>query len=80
MVEYLTDHLGLGMLPKDLSETARMRLDYPDLSLKELGEMMSPPLGKSGMNHRLKKLEKIAAEHRAGISMFQSERKQKLKQ
>ena len=62
-LEYLSEHIGLGALPKDLQIAARMRLEYPDLSLKELGELMDPPLGKSGINHRLKKLEKIAEEH-----------------
>lgn len=62
---------GLGLLPEELQEAARARLDNPDLSLRELGEIMSPPIGKSGMNHRLKKLEAIAAgllqrDHSAG--------------
>ena len=35
-------------------------MKYRDASLKELGEMLDPPLGKSGVNHRLRKLEKIA--------------------
>ncbi len=52
---------GLGLLPDELQEAARARLDNPDLSLRELGELMSPPIGKSGMNHRLRKLEVIAA-------------------
>lgn len=65
VLEYLSEHVGLGTLSKDLQNAAQTRLDYPDLSLKELGEIMDPPLGKSGMNHRLKKLEKIAADHQA---------------
>lgn len=52
---------GLGMLPSELQDAARARLENPDLSLRELGELMEPPIGKSGMNHRLKKLESIAA-------------------
>ncbi|HBP37298.1 MAG TPA: DNA-binding protein WhiA [Clostridiales bacterium] len=51
-----------GLLPPDLQQAAEIRLDHPDLSLKELGEMMEPKLGKSGMNHRLKRLENLAAE------------------
>ncbi len=62
-LEYLSTQIGLESLPKDLQNAARIRLDYPDLSLKELGEMIEPPLGKSGMNHRLKKLEQMASEH-----------------
>ena len=52
---------GLGLLPDELQAAAQARLENPDLSLRELGEIMSPPIGKSGMNHRLKKLEAIAA-------------------
>ncbi len=64
-LEYIAARIGFENLSKDLRAAAQARLEYPDLSLKELGEMLDPPLGKSGMNHRLKKLEKIAAEHRA---------------
>ena len=52
----------LSSLPEDLVAAAEARLDHPDLSLQELGETMRPPLGKSGMNHRLKKLEQLAVE------------------
>lgn len=44
-------------LPKDLKELAQTRLENPDASLVELGQMLSNPLGKSGVNHRLKKIE-----------------------
>lgn len=47
-------------LPENLKEIARLRLQYRDLSLKELGEMLDPPLGKSGVNHRLRKIQEIA--------------------
>jgi hypothetical protein len=39
---------------------AQVRLDYPDAPLKELGTYLDPPVGKSGVNHRLKKLSEIA--------------------
>lgn len=51
---------GLDSLPANLREVAQLRLEYPEASLKQLGEMMDPPLGKSGVNHRLKKLSEIA--------------------
>lgn len=51
-------------LPLNLREVAELRLKFPDESLKELGEMLSPPVGKSGVNHRLRKIEKIAEELR----------------
>ena len=47
-------------LPESLKETAELRVQYPDFSLKELGQMMKPPVGKSGVNHRLKKLGSMA--------------------
>jgi len=59
-INYIKDTIGLNKLPKGLSEIAQLRLRYQDASLKELGEMMNPPVGKSGVNHRLRKLEQIA--------------------
>ena len=47
-------------LPDNVKEVAMLRVEYPDASLKELGEMLSPPLGKSGVNHRLRKLSQMA--------------------
>ena len=51
---------GLENLPEPLRQTAGVRLEYPDSSLKELGELMDPPVGKSGVNHRLRKLCELA--------------------
>ena len=48
------------MLPDNLREMAEVRLEYPDASLKELGEYLDPPVGKSGVNHRLRKLSEFA--------------------
>ena len=61
-IKLIEKKIGLGRLPKNLREIAELRLDYPDESLKELGEMLNPPVGKSGINHRLRKIEKIADE------------------
>lgn len=55
---------GLQNLPESLQELAQLRLEYPEASLKELGEMLIPPVGKSGVNHRMRKLEQIAQEIR----------------
>lgn len=49
-------------LPEDLKKAAELRQKNPELSLKELGVLMEPPLGKSGMNHRLRKFESMAAQ------------------
>lgn len=47
-------------LPDQLKELAAIRVEYPEASLKELGEMLSPQISKSGVNHRLKKLIEMA--------------------
>ncbi len=66
-IRMIRDRLGLENLPIRLREVARLRLEYPESSLKELGEMMQPKLGKSGINHRIRKLEEIAAEIRTTV-------------
>lgn len=53
---------GLESLPEHLREIASIRLEYPDASLKELGTYLNPPVGKSGANHRLRRISEIAAE------------------
>lgn len=57
---YVRDHWGLENLPENLQEMARVRLEYPEAPLKELGEMLDPPVGKSGVNHRLRRLGELA--------------------
>jgi cell division protein WhiA len=59
-IKILADTIGLDKLPASLREIAEVRLEYPDESLKELGEMLEPKVGKSGVNHRIRKLEKLA--------------------
>ena len=63
-IEYVQETIGIAALPENLQEIARYRLEYPSSSLKELGELLSPPVGKSGVNHRLKKISEIADEIR----------------
>lgn len=65
-IKLIQEKIGLKRLPQNLREIAELRLNYPDESLKELGEMLDPPVGKSGINHRLRKIEKIAEELRTG--------------
>ena len=57
---YIQEHMGLQKLPANLREMAQLRLDYPDATLKELSELSDPPVGKSGVNHRLRKLSELA--------------------
>lgn len=59
-IEYIQNTVGLTYLPNSLEEMAKIRIENPDLSLKELGLKLSPPVGKSGVNHRLKKICEIA--------------------
>ena len=59
-IEYIRDTVGLDYLPESLAEIAQARLERPDATLKELGEALSPPVGKSGVNHRLRKVSAIA--------------------
>ncbi len=56
---------GLTSLSDKLQEVARLRLENPESSLAELAEMMNPPIGKSGLNHRFKKIEEIAEKIRS---------------
>jgi len=56
----IRDTVGLHTLSEALEEIAGLRLEYPEASLIELGEMLSPRLGKSGVNHRLKKISEYA--------------------
>ena len=63
-IEYIRDTAGLDSLPEHLREMAEVRLRYPDAALKELGEYLNPPVGKSGVNHRLRKLTQYAGELR----------------
>lgn len=61
---YIRDKVGISALAEGLEEVALLRIEYPDATLKELGEMLQPPVGKSGVNHRLKKISNIADELR----------------
>ena len=64
-IRYVEKHLGLGKLPEPLRLVAELRLEHPELNLQQLGEMLQPPVGKSGINHRLRKLSAIAEELRS---------------
>lgn len=57
---YIRNTVGFGDLSPGLEEIARLRMEQPDASFKELGSMLSTPIGKSGVNHRLRKLSIIA--------------------
>lgn len=59
-IEYIEKKRGLESLPPELRELAKLRVENADFSLKELGENLSDPISRSGVNHRLKKILAIA--------------------
>lgn len=62
---YLQRHYGLSNLPDNLRQMAETRLEHPESSLQELGGYLNPPVGKSGVNHRLRKISEIAEKLKA---------------
>lgn len=63
-INLIASVIGMDNIPKTLRDVAEARLEYPDVSLKELGELMDPKVSKSGINHRMRKLERISEEIR----------------
>ena len=59
-IHYLQEKQAMDALSEQLREAARMRLEYPELSLAQLAQKFEPPISKSGLAHRMKKLETIA--------------------
>jgi cell division protein WhiA len=59
-IRLLEREIGLNNLPPKLREVAEMRLKYPEINLKELGQMLPGTVSKSGVNHRLRKLDELA--------------------
>jgi len=67
-ITYLRDTIGLDALPEGLAAIAKIRLEMPEASLTELGESLYPPVGKSGVNHRLRKLKALADQYKMNRS------------
>lgn len=63
-INFIIENKGIGYLPDKLQNIATVRVENPDASLQELGQLLTPPLGKSGVNHRLRKICQIADELR----------------
>lgn len=59
-IRLVRDRIGFENLKEGLAETAELRLRYPEATLKELGMLLHPQVGKSGVNHRLRKLSELA--------------------
>ena len=69
-IQFIEESVGLNVLPDKLREIAELRVAYQDVTLKELGEMVSgAKVSKSGVNHRLRKIDEIANKLRAGESI-----------
>lgn len=65
-IEFIVELKGLSYLSEPLRQVAGLRLRYNQASLKELGELLTPPVSKSGVNHRFRKISEIAEELRGG--------------
>lgn len=63
-IRFIQNKMGISRLPENLQQIALLRVENEDLTLKELGELLNPQISKSGVNHRLKKIEDIANELR----------------
>ena len=61
-IRFIQEKIGFSALPEGLEQIAKLRLEFPEATLAELGAMLSPAVGKSGVNHRLRKLKSIAEE------------------
>lgn len=59
-IEKIEAEIGIDSMPEELQELAKLRMEYRSISLSELGKRLNPPLGKSGVNHRLNKIIGIA--------------------
>ncbi len=66
-IELIDREYGISKLPDSLRKLAELRTMYPYLSIKELGDMFNPPLGKSGVNHRIRRIRKMADKLREGM-------------
>ncbi|NLZ45493.1 MAG: DNA-binding protein WhiA [Clostridiales bacterium] len=67
-IELIEKIKGLSSLTDDLREIAEIRLENPDINLKELGQAVNPPISRSGANHRFNRIAKIADQLRKDIS------------
>ena len=59
VIKKVDERFGIDTLPKALAQFARLRLANPGLSLKELGEIADPPLSKSAVNHRMRRMHAL---------------------
>ncbi|MFA5384687.1 MAG: DNA-binding protein WhiA [Eubacteriales bacterium] len=74
-IKFIASTIGIGKLPLPLRQVASARLAYPDVSLRELGELIEPKIGKSGVRYRLERLEDIAQQYLMNQEVVSLEKK-----
>lgn len=67
-IKFIREEIGLEQLPEKLQEVALVRLEHPELNLKEVGELLKGSVSKSGVNHRLRKIDELADKLRKSYS------------
>ncbi|MBQ8015382.1 MAG: DNA-binding protein WhiA, partial [Clostridia bacterium] len=65
-IEYIESKTGISSLPENLQKIAKIRLEYPESSLSELEKILDEPISRSGINHRLGRIVKIAEKMKNG--------------
>lgn len=65
-IKLIETEIGLDQLPERLREVAEARLQYPEVNLTELGQLLPTKVSKSAVNHRLRKLDEIASQLKMG--------------
>ncbi|EGL14450.1 hypothetical protein HMPREF9413_0349 [Paenibacillus sp. HGF7] len=68
-IRLIEREVGLESLPEKLREVAEIRVKHPDLNLKEVGDMLKGSVSKSGVNHRLRKIDELADKIRNGAAI-----------
>ncbi|SEG79263.1 DNA-binding protein WhiA [Paenibacillus sp. UNC499MF] len=68
-IRLIDREVGLDSLPEKLREVAEIRMKHPDLNLKEVGDMLKGSVSKSGVNHRLRKIDELADKIRNGAAI-----------
>jgi DNA-binding protein WhiA len=63
-IHYISSTVGIDALDENLQQIAHLRLENTEIPLSELGKLLDPPIGKSGVNHRMRKLSEIAQDLR----------------
>lgn len=77
-IKIIDKRKGIDSLPEELRALARMRLENPEMTLRELAESLDPPLTRSGVNHRLQRIIDISRELKSEITIRQKQPEDKV--